>query len=183
MILSIIFISFLSSAGQTALQFEDAVKECDASVRWGYFLQDLKTIKKLGGRIDFWDVNKDLTGKFKTKDECEASIAKLKYSYLAEGCQMFSVGKKEISGKYYYLEAEEVRNLNQGILELRVEFKNKESCEEAKNNGGEFKTSDGEKKILPIGADYRTTFKSECKEDSRVFCSKGHTTADVTEVN
>lgn len=183
MILSIILISFLSNAGQTILPFNDAVKECDASVRWGYFLQDLKTIKKLGGRIDFWDVNKDLTGKFKTREECEESISKLKYSYLAEGCQMFSVGSKEISGRYYYIEAKEDRNLNLESLEFRVAFKDKESCELAKTKGGEYKTPDGKKDIFPNGSSHRVTFTSECKENSMVFCSKGHTTIDVTDVN
>lgn len=181
MLFSLVFLMTAALANESTMSYDDALKKCSQSIRWGYFLQDFQTIKKLGGRISLWG-DKDLKGKFKSQEECNYDRMKQKFPHLAEDCQMFSIGKDLVLFSAYRIEAK--MNLDkESSTKLSVFFKEKESCDQASAKGGKFKIENSVQSISPLGEKAQTYFNSECGQVKMIMCEPKKTPVEYIDLN
>lgn len=151
------------SDGKTNIIFENSQK-CEGGVKYGYFIQDLKTIKKVG-RLDYWDASA-LNGRFDSLEKCEEDRA-VKDNYLSEKCEWRYVGKK-IATTIYSLKVFNRKDLSS----YSYEFSNIQDCESSLKNGFEFLNPLSMKQEI-IGADSSNAvlkFIGKCEKKNFVNC-------------
>ncbi len=175
--LLVVFASLVTIATMAA-PYEDAVEKCRNQIVWGYFLNDLETMKKLGGRIDVWGP-KDLTGKFKTQEDCEKGRKKLKYQYLSEPCEGF-YSQADVKLKILLLDVEtEDPTVFDPKMKYSFNFDSEADCLFFMEKGMAKKTSE-DKDIHPKGSSKYPRFKDQCQKKEIVLCKKyGQQMSDI----